>query len=104
MYVIVCVCANSDVIHALVPPTELSPEEICIFPLESPKALRSSIAASTMKSGRRRECQNSTLNVAWSRRRFIPRPPPGRSRVRARRRVARTDPPARRRSETRRGA
>src|SRR6185503_4687203 len=73
MYVIVCVWANSDVIHAFVPPTELSPDAICILPLESPKAMKRSKRPRMMKSGLRKECQNSTLNVAPNLLRFISR-------------------------------
>ena len=104
MNVIICVCANSDVIQAFVPPTELSPEEIDIFPEESPNALKSSMKASTMKSGRRKVCQYSTLKVARSRLKLIPRPRPARSPATARRRVARLGRRAARRWETRRGA
>ncbi len=72
MNVIIWVCANSDVIQALVPPTALSPEEIDIFPLERPNALSARISASTMKSGRRNVCANSTRKIEPRRRRLIP--------------------------------
>src|SRR5439155_1323239 len=83
--------ANSEVIQAFVPPTELSPEEIDILPLESPHALRMRITARKKKSGRRKVCLNSMPKEAARRRklmtssrpRWMPRraPPPRRPRA-----------------------
>jgi hypothetical protein len=44
----VWVCANSDVIHAFVPPTLESPEEMLICPLDNPNAMRARMIAIMM--------------------------------------------------------
>src|SRR6267142_5074838 len=77
MKVIIWVCANSEVIQALVPPPELSPEEIDILPLERPHALRMRISTRKKKSGRRKVCLNSTPKEAARRRKLMTgsRPP-----------------------------
>src|SRR5882762_1655346 len=79
MKVIIWVCANSDVIQALVPPTELSPEEIDILPLERPHALRMRISARKKNSGRRKVCLNSTPKEAARRRKLMARSRPRRT-------------------------
>ena len=51
---------NSEVIQALVPPTEASPDEICTEPVESPQLIRKSMTSRNQKSGRRRVWPSSS--------------------------------------------